>query len=217
MKTQKTSADYQREYRKRLREQGLVKKEVWIHPDQARALSRVERLLRHPGVAAENASDAQLKQIEGSMNEHKAWNTHSLFEALAQIDLMASKQATMEMVEGAEAAIHIDLHEVGDLPVFITVVGEQILVECLLWPQQLVNDVAAFNDEVLATHKIFPLSTISLDTLPSGERYYTMFGALSAYSSLLDIVFEIEVLADNVIKATEAYAKFLPSHMIAEV
>ena len=32
-----------------------------------------------------------------------------------------------------------------------------------------------------------------------------MFGALSSSSSLADVVFEIELLADNVIKATEAY------------
>jgi uncharacterized protein len=32
-----------------------------------------------------------------------------------------------------------------------------------------------------------------------------MFGALSAASSLADVLFEIEALADNVIRATEAY------------
>ena len=36
-----------------------------------------------------------------------------------------------------------------------------------------------------------------------------MFGALSASSILPNVVLEIETLADNVIKATEAYEDFL--------
>ena len=36
-----------------------------------------------------------------------------------------------------------------------------------------------------------------------------MFGALSASSVLSNVVQEIEMLADNVIKATEAYEGFL--------
>jgi hypothetical protein len=38
----KSSAHYQREYRNRLREQGLVKKEVWILPENARRLAMFE-------------------------------------------------------------------------------------------------------------------------------------------------------------------------------
>ncbi len=36
-----------------------------------------------------------------------------------------------------------------------------------------------------------------------------MFGALSSSSDLANVVFEIEMLASNVIQATEAYAEFL--------
>ena len=71
------------------------------------------------------------------------------------------------------------------------------------------RDSAAFNEEVLRTHKLFPLSCIGLETLPDGQPCYTMFGALSSASTLSDVVFEIELLADNVIKATEAYEGFL--------
>ena len=41
------------------------------------------------------------------------------------------------------------------------------------------------------------------------DDYYLMFGSLSASSDLSDIVYEIEVLASNVIHATEAYADML--------
>jgi uncharacterized protein YjfI (DUF2170 family) len=42
-----------------------------------------------------------------------------------------------------------------------------------------------------------------------GDDCYHMFGALSSQSSLQNIVFEIEMLASNVIQATQAYAEFL--------
>jgi len=151
------------------------------------------------------------------MNDKHAWTTLSLFNALSTSAIVASNQASIELEEGTNATIHLVLNSMGDLPVFITAEGEQVLVECLLWPQAMVTDVAAFNDEVLVTHKIFPLSTISLDTLANGERYYTMFGALSAFSALDDILFEIELLADNVIKAADAYSKFLPEYIKEEV
>ncbi|QEW08032.1 YjfI family protein [Nitrincola iocasae] len=217
MKKPKTSADYQREYRKRLRDQGLVKKEVWIHPNHARILSQYEQVFRNPLITSGKTCNTQLKEIEVSMNKKNTWTTHSLFEALLETEMVSSNQASIKLEESTKATIHMVLHSMGDLPVYVTVAGEQILAESLLWPQDMVNDVVAFNDEVLVTHKIFPLSTISLDTLPTGERYYTMFGALSAFSSLFDVVFEIELLADNVIKAADAYSKFLPSQMMVEV
>ena len=101
------------------------------------------------------------------------------------------------------------MKEFGDLPVFLTVSGEQIIAESILWAVDEVADVDRFNDAILRTHKFFPLSTISLDSLGSNGDYYQMFGALSSTSLLQNVVFEIEVLASNVIHATEAYAEFL--------
>ena len=105
--------------------------------------------------------------------------------------------------------MHLTMHEYGDLPLFVAVFGEQIIVEALLWPASEVVDSVAFNEEVLRTHKLFPLSSIGLETMADGVACYTMFGALSSASSLSDVVFEVELLADNVIKATEAYESFL--------
>jgi uncharacterized protein YjfI (DUF2170 family) len=105
--------------------------------------------------------------------------------------------------------LHIVMADCGDLPVFLTVSGEQIIVESVLWSINEVVDVAGFNDAVLRTHKYFPLSTISLDTLGDDGDYYHMFGALSSTSILHNVVFEIEALANNVLQATEAYREFL--------
>ena len=112
-------------------------------------------------------------------------------------------------LDGADASLHVTMREYGDLPLFIAVFGEQIIVEALLWPAADVRDAVAFNEEVLRSHKLFPLSSIGLETLPDGQACYTMFGALSASSVLSNVVQEIEMLADNVIKATEAYEGFL--------
>lgn len=137
------------------------------------------------------------------------WTTNSLYEALKSENLFTGDQATVELIEGVDPALHIVMKEYGDLPVFLTVSGEQIIVESVLWSVDEVEDVPRFNDAILRTHKYFPLSTISLDHMGSNGDYYHMFGALSSTSLLQNVVFEIEVLASNVIQATEAYAEFL--------
>lgn len=199
----KSSAYYQREYRKRLREQGLVKKEVWICPEHARQLAEIERQLR--------VFDG-LNRVTGvtMMTENiNLWTSTSLYQALQETDLFIKGQASIELIEGVEPALHIVMKEYGDLPVFVTVAGEQIIVESVLWSRSEVTDVHRFNETVLRTHKYFPLSNISLDKAGADDDYYQMFGALSASSSLQNVVFEIEVLANNVIQATEAYSEFL--------
>ncbi|MCP5206342.1 MAG: YjfI family protein [Hahellaceae bacterium] len=210
----KTSAHYQREFRRRLREQGLVKKEVWIRPENARLLSRAEKQLRLPGGGSKEVmggvmvSEASAKNVSGNASE---WTTRTLYKALKAESYFINGTAAIELIEGAEPSLHIVMREFGDLPVFATVAGEQIIVESVLWPQAEVNDVAGFNEAVLRTHKYFPLSTISLDRMEDGSDYYHMFGALSAASSIADVVLEVEVLATNVIQATEAYGEFLKS------
>lgn len=198
----KSSAHYQREFRKRLREQGLVKKEVWIHPDHAKQLRAFEKQLRA------QSGPFGIDGVKTMNDKIKIWNTIDLHQALQDEELFTSGSATLELIEGVEPSIHIVMREFGDLPIFITVVGEQIVAESVLWSVGEVKDVAAFNDTVLRTHKYFPLSTVSLDNV-SGADYYHMFGALSASSILENIMFEIEVLAANVIHATEAYSEFL--------
>ncbi|MDX5372215.1 MAG: YjfI family protein [Pseudomonadaceae bacterium] len=199
----KSSAHYQRLFRQRLREQGLVKKEVWILPEHAQALAAYERKLRQP------QSGLASMEKEGGMSMPQVWTAQALCDALSAAELFKEGRAAIELIQGADASLHVTMREYGDLPLFIAVFGEQIIVEALLWPVTDVRDGAAFNEEVLRSHKLFPLSSIGLETLPDGQDCYTMFGALSASSSLSDVVLEIELLADNVIKATEAYEGFL--------
>jgi len=208
MGEKKTSAFYQRQHRQRMRDQGLVKKEVWILPAHGRLLTQFERQLRQPE-AQELTLLKLTKGDSNAMTQPSLWAIASLHDAMQDEALFLSGEATAEIVEAADPSILITLCEYGDLPVYLTIAGEQIIVESLMWPLSDINDVAKFNDEVLRTHKLFPLSTISLDTLPDGNEYYTMFGALSATSLLTNIIFEVETLADNVIKAADAYSPFL--------
>jgi len=209
----KSSAHYQREYRKRLREQGLVKKEVWVLPEHAKRLAVYEKILRERDPSSLKAGDSQTGVSVMTVNvvesEVTSWTTASLYETLNSVELFVSGQAKVELIDGIEPALHIVMAEYGDLPVFLTVSGEQIIVESALWSIDEVLDVAGFNDAVLRTHKYFPLSTISLDKLGDDGDYYQMFGALSSSSILKNVVFEIEVLASNVIQATEVYGEFL--------
>jgi Uncharacterized protein conserved in bacteria len=201
----KSSAHYQREFRKRLRDSGLVKKEVWIRPENAKLLAQVEKQLREPVETFDLATIGGKMMIESA----NTWTTESLFDALQGASLFRENKASLALIDGVEPALHITMHEYGDLPVFVTVAGDQIIAESVLWSADDVIDQAGLNDAVLRTHKYFPLSTISLDTLAHGKDYYHMFGALSSTSDLANVVFEIEVLASNVIQATEAYADFL--------
>ena len=206
----KSSAHYQREYRNRLREQGLVKKEVWILPENARRLSLLELELR---VAAKQIVNSGLLPAKGESQMTDVvnrWTTASLYDALAKADMFAAKRADLELIDGVSPALHIVMYEYGDLPLFLTVSGEQIVVEAMLWSVAEVNNPALFNETVLRTHKYFPLSNISLDKM-DGDDCYHMFGALSSASSLHDVMLEIEMLASNVIQATEAYSEFLIS------
>ena len=171
----KSSAHYQRLYRQRLREQGLVKKEVWVLPEHAPLLMAFERKLRQPQPML-----ASMEKEEG-MSMSQIWTAPALHDALSAAELCKGGLASIELIQGAEASLHVTMHDYGDLPLFIAVFGEQIVVE----------------------------ASIGLETMPDGQSCYTMFGALSSASTLSDVVFEIELLADNVIKATEAYEGFL--------
>ncbi len=193
----KTSAYYQRRHRERLREMGLVKKELWILPEFAEELAAVERRMRQP-----RGSVPTQKEI--GMNEPKVWTASALHEALAATDAVRSGAVSVELLDGAEPSLHLVMHDYGDLPVFLAVVGEQVIVEALMWPVSQVKDAVAFNEEVLRTHKLFPLSTIGIEVI-DGDPVYIMFGALDASSSLSNVVFEVDTLADNVISVTEAF------------
>ena len=47
------------------------------------------------------------------------------------------------------------------LDAYVAVSGSQIIVESVLFAKKQVRDIAALNEEILRTHQIFPLTTIT--------------------------------------------------------
>ena len=191
---------YQSKYRERLRERGYVKREVWIPPVYTKNLKDCETALR-----ADVMPIIPRTFTERKMSKDENWTTESLLEALKQSEPVTAGDIEVSLVEGADSGILVTMKEFGDLPLLMSVSGSQIIVDTLLWPVEEADDTAAFNEMILKTHKLFPLSTFGIVTGPDGRDYYEMFGSLSAGSILETVIFEIETLADNAMKAAEAY------------
>ena len=204
----RSSTDYVREFRRRMREGGLVKREVWIRPERAPELAVVEKQLRQ-------AAGSPLG-FDEERSARPGWTVHALGAALAGTRPVVDGRIALEVIEGAEASLHLVMHEYGDLPVFVAVGGEQIIVQVLMWPVDDVVDPAAFNVHALRTHKLLPLSTVGIEAI-GGVACYIMFGSLDTHSSLANVLFEVETLAENVLSAAEAYAPFLRPGLLDEV
>ncbi|MGF1685125.1 YjfI family protein [Photobacterium japonica] len=95
-----------------------------------------------------------------------------------------------------------------NIEAFLAVAGEQIVVEVLLFAQDSVKDVNALNDDILRTHKLFPLSTIGINNI-DGTSYYVAFGSLSSQSKAESIVIEVATLFRNV----EAFIELYQDHL----
>ena len=196
----KKPAYYQSKYRERLRERGYVKREVWIPPDYTKVLKDCETALR-----ADVMPIIPRTFTERKMSKDENWTTESLLEALKQSEPVTAGDIEVDLVEGADPGILVTMKEFGDLPLLMSVSGSQIIVDTLLWPVEEADDTAAFNEMILKTHKLFPLSTFGIVAGPDGRDFYEMFGSLSAGSILETVIFEIETLADNAMQAAEAY------------
>ncbi len=194
------SSYYQSRYRARLREKGFVKREIWIPADYTKTLKDCETALR-VGVMPIIPKTV----TERKMSEDGNWTTEKLPEALARSAPAGDGAIKVELVEGTDPGILVTMTEFGDLPLLMSVSGGQILVDTLLWPVEEVDNAAAFNEMILKTHKLLPLSTFGIRQGPDGKDYYEMFGSLSAGSILESVLFEIETLADNAMQAAEAY------------
>ena len=174
---------------------------MWIRPEYAEELAAIEKSMR------DAERDAGIPYLPTQPAE-AGWTVAAIRHALQQASTVRDGRISLETIEGAEPSLHLVMHEYGDLSVFIAVGGEQILVEAYLWPVADVSDPDAFNAHVLRTHKLLPLSSISLQDV-AGVPSYTMFGALDMHTSLPSLMVEVEALADNVIAVTDAYADFL--------
>jgi len=128
------------------------------------------------------------------------WSVKSLAQALPETKLTRPGEMTARLLEGADPVLHIEMHEYGDLPIFLSVGAEQIVVSALLWPVDEQDDPAAFNVFLLKAQKLVPLSNFGITTV-AGRDYYELFGELSCKTTLQTVVIELRMLAENAIRA----------------
>ena len=180
-------------------------REVWILPQHAPVLLKIERLLRKPNA---HPLIHALKGVSSAMSNGLI-NTQSLLSGLQSGELAGSGRYTFSLVEGLEPVIQAIAHDYGDVHVYIAVTGEIAIAQATLFPVARVRDTARLNDRVLRTEKLFDLANISIDAHPDGSEFYVIYGALRATSALDDIEFEIDTLARNAVDAAAAYREFI--------
>ncbi|MEH6469960.1 MAG: DUF2170 family protein [Halopseudomonas sp.] len=128
-----------------------------------------------------------------------AWSLNDLNALLEkQEDLSVSKEGDAIFISNEDG-----------IDAFVTVSGEQLLVESLLCPVSQISDTAAFNALILRTHKnVFPLTAIGITKI-GDEEYYAAFGALSSESKAESVLIEIDTLFLNIEGMLEFFEEFL--------
>ncbi len=128
------------------------------------------------------------------------WTVTSLHDALQTSSLVREGEMTVRVLAGAEPVLLVTMHEHGDLPIYLSVGAEQIVVSALLWPVDEQEDRHAFNEFLLKAQKIVPLSNFGITTVADRD-YYEIFGELACKTTLQTVVIELRMLAENAIEA----------------
>ena len=195
-----------REWRAQRKKLGLVKLELWA-PEAARAdilaaaraiivsSSRGPALKNNPQPLSSSQGYSQMDQVIDT-----DWTVKTLSEALAGSKLVRQDEMTVRVMEGTEPVLLIKMHEQGDLPIYLSVGADQIVVSALLWPVDEQPDRAAFNEFLLKAQKIVPLSNFGITTVAERD-YYELFGELACKTTLQTVIIELRMLAENAIRA----------------
>ncbi len=126
----------------------------------------------------------------------ETWTIEPLAEALRAF----GDEFAVDAVAGDEPVLRVTMRDHGDLAVFLSAAGDQIVVSTLLWPVDEQQDVDAFNRFLLKAQKVVPLSNFAI-TEVDGRDYYELIGELAAASPIEMVALELRVLADNAISA----------------
>ena len=78
-----------------------------------------------------------------------------------------------------------------------------------MWPVDWAKDQHSLMLKFSEPARFFRFPRLVLSPSIEGECNYIMYGPLRSRSLLVNVVYELEMLADNVIKVTEAYEDFL--------
>lgn len=136
-----------------------------------------------------------------------AWTVPSIKAALDASELVREGELTTRVLEGAEPVLLATMHEYGDLPIYLSVGGAQIVCSVLLWPVAEQGDRHAFNEFLLRAQRVVPLSNFAITSV-NGEDVYELMGELSCKTTLQTILIELRTLAENAIDATALRESF---------
>lgn len=211
-----------RAWRQARREAGLVKLELWV-PEAARddVKAAVRAIItdstRGPHLAGRDLAGRARRPTSDpitSGDDHHMdavietpWTVPAIKEAMDVSPLVREGEMTLRVLEGADAVLLATMHEYGDLPVYLSVGGAQIVCSVLLWPVAEQADRHAFNEFLLKAQRVVPLSNFAITNV-GGEDVYELMGELSCKTTLQTILIELRTLAENAIDATELRETF---------
>ncbi len=211
-----------RAWRQARREAGLIKLELWVPEaarDDVKAAVRaiVTDSTRGPHLAGRNLAGGARRPTSDpitSGDDHHMdavietpWTVPAIKEAMDASPLVREGEMTLRVLEGADAVLLATMHEYGDLPVYLSVGGAQIVCSVLLWPVAEQADRHAFNEFLLKAQRVVPLSNFAITNV-GGEDVYELMGELSCKTTLQTILIELRTLAENAIDATELRETF---------
>lgn len=201
------AAQRTRAWRAQQRQLGLVKLELWV-PAAAKgdiqaaarailiASSRGPTLLKNPYPPSQPFQG--IEQMDQVIDTD--WSVKSLADALGASALLRDGEMTVRVLAGTEPVLMVSMHEQGDLPIYLSVGADQIVVSALLWPVDEQPDRHAFNEFLLKAQKIVPLSNFGITTVAERD-YYELFGELACKTTLQTVIIELRMLAENAIRA----------------
>lgn len=128
------------------------------------------------------------------------WTVKSLAGALQDSALPRDGEMSVRVLEGSEPVLLVIMHEHGDLPIYLSVGADQIVVSALLWPVDEQAERHAFNEFLLKAQKVVPLSNFGITTVADRD-YYELFGELTCKTTLQTVLIELRMLAENAIRA----------------
>ena len=211
-----------RAWRQARREAGLVKLELWV-PESARddVKAAVRAIItdstRGPRLAAQSLAGRSRRPTSHSIppgDDHHMdavietpWTVPAIKAALDDSSLVREGELTLRVVEGADPVLLATMHEYGDLPIYLSVGGAQIVCSVLLWPVSEQKDAARFNEFLLKAQRVVPLSNFAITSV-SDEDVYELMGELSCKTTLQTILIELRTLAENAIDATSLRETF---------
>jgi len=109
-------------------------------------------------------------------------------------------------IPGEIEVLRISVEDREELPIFVSVSGEQILCIAYLFKEKEIETgkLDELNNTMLKINITMPLSSFA-----KIDEQYVIYGALSSSSTLFDVIHELEVLSSNAVESLEAMENYL--------